>query len=207
MEKIDLVKQYKTWYTAPKKPAQTIIPPAQLLAITGKGDPSGDVFTQKIAALFGVAYTVKFAQKAKGKDFAVPKLEAQWWFDINKYGIPDLHQAPQIIPRSEWEFRAMIRMPDFVGQQDINDAIELAFDKKALDETKNITLFHLDEGLCVQMLHIGPFSTEPASLSLMHTYIQEKGLLHNGLHHEIYLSDFRKSAPDKLKTILREPVR
>jgi hypothetical protein len=207
MEKLDLTKKYKTYYTASSKPALVTIEKAQFLSITGKGDPSQKEFSEKIQALYSTAYTIKFMYKAKEKDFAVAKLEGLWWFDEQKYKVLTMDEAPKTVPRSEWEYRLLIRLPDYVTQSDVSSAIETVLSKKQLALANEVALFEMTEGKCVQMMHVGPFDKEPESLQKIFAFCRANNLQKNGSHHEIYLSDFRKTAPDKLKTILREPVR
>lgn len=207
MEKLDLVKKYKSHYTAKAKPEIVDIGAAQFLSIWGKGDPSGADYAQRIETLYPVAYTLKFMFKTMDKDFAVPKLEGLWWFDAGQYGAVTMEEAPTAIPRSEWEYRMLIRLPDYVEKQHIMQAIETVVFKKKLALAKEIELFEMNEGKCVQMLHVGPFDKEPETLRQIMDFCRTNGFQQNGLHHEIYLSDFRKTAPEKLKTILREPVK
>ncbi len=207
MEKLDLTKEYKNYYTAKNKPAILTVESAQYLSIVGKGDPSDKLFTENIEALYSVAYTIKFFFKSLNKDFVVAKLEGLWWFDEKKYANISMADSPQLIPRSEWEYRLLIRLPEFVGQKDIDAAIKIVLEKKWIQKVKLIEFFKMTEGKTVQMLHVGPFHKEIETLQIMAEYMQENKLLKNGLHHEIYLSDFRKTAPEKLKTILREPVK
>jgi len=207
MEKLDLSKKYKTYFSASQTPEIVDIEAAQFLSITGKGDPSGQAFLEKIQALYSTAYTLKFRYKLANKDFVVSKLEALWWFDESKFAGISMDEAPQKIDRSEWEYRLLIRMPDYVNDQEVSKAKEAAFDKKKWPLIKELELVQTTEGKCVQMLHLGPFANEPETLAIMAKFITEKGFSKNGHHHEIYLSDFNKTTPDKLKTILREPVR
>lgn len=207
MEKLDLTKQYKSYYTAARKPELVSIPPAQYIAICGKGDPSSTAFAAPIEALYATAYTIKFAYKARGKDFTVPRLEGLWWYDEKKYPGATISSAATAIPRSEWEYRLLIRLPDFVQQSAVADATAVVLQKNKAALAARVTYFTMEEGSCVQMLHVGPFANEPESLQQMADYMQTHQLGRNGMHHEIYLSDFRKTAPEKLKTILREPVR
>lgn len=206
MEKLDLTKKYKHYYTARTKPEVVDIEPAQYLSITGKGDPSDLPFADNIQALYATAYAVKFIYKGLDQDFTVPKLEGLWWFDTRRFGASSIAEAPKHIPRSEWEYRLLIRMPDYVTRQAVQKGIETVIIKKQLSLADKIELYEMTEGKCVQMLHLGPFATEPETLEQMHAFIQSQKFAKNGLHHEIYLSDFNKTAPDKLKTILREPV-
>ncbi|WP_126972881.1 GyrI-like domain-containing protein [Gynurincola endophyticus] len=207
MEKLDLTKKYKTYFTAKIKPEIVEIEAAQFLSLTGKGDPSGEPFAKNIEALYSTAYTIKFVFKQLDKDFTVSKLEALWWFDQARFGAFSLSEAPQKIPRNEWEYRLLIRMPGYVTEQDVKNAIQTVVAKKQIELAKSVEFYTMTEGKCVQMLHVGPFSTEPETLEKMNVLIQQHGFQKNGEHHEIYLSDFRKTDPDKLKTILREPVK
>lgn len=207
MEKTDLSKLYKDYYSAKSAPQIIEFGPAQYLSITGQGDPSGETFTTHIQALYTAAYAVKFFYKAGGKDFVVSKLEGLWQFDLKKYQGISMDEAPLKIPRSEWSYRLLIRMPDFVTQSVVEAMLSEIAERKENPLVRNIEWFELHEGKCVQVLHTGPFSEEPITLQKLNQFMQEKQFAHNGLHHEIYLSDFRKTAPDKLKTILREPVK
>ncbi|MNX91758.1 Bacterial transcription activator, effector binding domain [compost metagenome] len=207
MEKLDLTKQYKAYYTAGNEPQLLEIPPAQFLSISGKGDPSEKPYLEKIQALYGTAYTLKFMNKALGKDFVVAKLEGLWKFDTEKYPGLTMEEAPLKVPRSEWNYRMLIRMPDYVTAGQLEKAIQQIIAKKQIQLANDVELHQMQEGKVVQMLHIGPFANEPETLQKMMEFIQEKNLQKNGDHHEIYLSDFNKTAPEKLRTILREPVK
>ncbi|WOK07982.1 GyrI-like domain-containing protein [Imperialibacter roseus] len=207
MTKIDLSKIDKTYYTAKQKPELVTLAPAQYLSIAGQGDPSSKGFAECIEALYSVAYIIKFDWKAAEKDFVVPKLEGQWWFDEDKYGGVSMTDAPTKIPRSEWMFRLLIRLPEFVEKGNVATAASNVVSKKGMELARQVKYFEMNEGNVVQILHVGPFDKEPESLGKLQGFIEANNLKRNGLHHEIYLSDFRKTAPDKLKTILREPVK
>lgn len=207
MKKLDLTKLYKSYYTANISPEILHIESAQYLSIRGKGDPSGEVYAARLQALYAAAYALKFACKARDFDFTVAKLEALWWFDETAYGHIPMHEAPQKIPRSEWEYRMLTRLPDEVSEMEIAHAISEAFRKKGNPDIREVELYRMTEGKVVQILHNGPFDREPETLARMQEFIQAHGFQKNGDHHEIYLSDFRKTAPEKLKTILREPVK
>ncbi|MCD2423666.1 GyrI-like domain-containing protein [Niabella pedocola] len=207
MEKLDLTKQYRHYFTAKPEPALVTIEAAQFLSVTGKGDPSGTSFKKHIEALYSTAYTLKFACKARNKDFVVSKLEGLWWFDESRFRVQTAAEASLKVPRSEWEYRLLIRLPDFITKKEVQESQEAVLLKKQLIEVQFLELFSMEEGLCVQLLHQGPFATEPESLEKITAFMQEKNLSRNGVHHEIYLSDFNKTAPEKLKTILREPVK
>ena len=207
MDKLDLTKKYKTYYTAKTKPELVQIEVAQFISICGKGDPNDKPFSDNIEALYSTAYTLKFIYKAIEKDFVVSKLEGLWLFDEAKYAGKDMVTTSVEVPRSEWEYRLLIRLPDFVTKQELEKAKETVLSKKGIQLAKHIEFHEMTEGKCVQMLHLGPFSTEPATLKQIQNFCETNALTKNGFHHEIYLSDFRKTESDKLKTILREPVK
>ena len=207
MNKTDLSQQFKSYYTAALTPQLLSLPAARYVAIEGKGDPSGPAFVHNLQPLYAVAYAVKFACKEMDKDFVVPKLEAQWWFDMDKYGNATLDNTPQTVPRCGWQYRLLLRMPGYVTCDMIARAAHYTATKKKMPGALAIHGFEIPAGDFVQLLHVGPFANEPVSLSLLAAFIKENQLRHNGHHHEVYLSDFRKTAPEKLKTILREPVR
>ena len=207
MEKLDLTKKYKTYFTAKTKPEMVIIEGAKFLSIAGKGDPSDKLFSENIQALYSLAYALKFAYKAIAKDFTVSKLEGLWWFDEEKFGNTAMVDASNKVPREEWEYKLLIRMPDFVTQQKVDTIIKSVAGKKGLSMAGKVSFFEMHEGKSVQILHVGPFSTEWESLKMIQLFMKDHRLTKNGFHHEIYLSDFNKTDPSKLKTILREPVK
>jgi len=207
MEKLDLVKKHKNYYTAKQEPTVVNIEEAKFLSIQGVGDPSSELFAAHIQALYPVAYALKFACKARDMDFVVSKLEGLWWFDRKRYGHLTIEEAPVKIPRSEWNYRLLIRVPDYVQEEDIARACTAVKEKKHVAHIAEVEYFTLKEGRSVQVLHVGPFDQEPHTLVKIRAFMDEHQLEHAGLHHEIYLSDFRKTAPEKLKTILREPVK
>jgi len=207
MEKLDLVKHFKSYYTAKAKPEILDIEKTQYLSITGKGDPSGENFAKKIQAIYPVAYALKFAFKAKGRDFVVSKLEGLWWYDEQRFAGVSIADSPKAIPRSEWEYRLLIRIPDYVKEKDVQTAVAASFASKGQEAITEVSYFEMEEGKVVQILHTGPFDREPETLAKLNDFMTANALGRNGLHHEIYLSDFRKTPPEKLKTILREPVK
>jgi hypothetical protein len=197
--KLDLTKEYKTYYTAKTTPEVVEFNEVQFLTIEGKGAPSGKEFTAKVEALYPLAYGVKNVCKKQGKDFGVPKLEGLWWVESNK---PALE-----VSREEWRWKLLIRMPEFVTSDIVEKVKAEVIKKKGIELVKEIKFEKITEGKCVQILHVGPYSTEPESLSKMRKLMKEKNLVDDGLHHEIYLSDPRKVTPEKMKTILRQPVK
>lgn len=200
-DKLDLYKLHRADYLAKKHPAIVDLADARYLAIDGKGEPGGAAFQVAIGAMYGMAFTVKMTRKMTGKgDYAVCKLEAQWWHGKGKADFSE-------VPRSEWSWRMMIRTPDFVEQADLDSAAGKLVEKKKGEGVDRVKLRTIGEGRCVQMLHIGPYEREHETIAVMQAFAEEQGLSFHGLHHEIYLSDPRRVAPEKLKTILRRPVR
>jgi len=195
-EKIDLYKLHKNEYVTPRKPALIHTKPAQYLAIDGHGAPGGDRFVACIGGLYGVAFTVKMTRKFAGRqDYAVCKLECQ-------YLQPNFCD----LPREKWQWRLMIRTPDFIAESDREKAVAALLNKGKPPEVAEVKLVTLTEGDCVQMLHVGPYDREGESLALMREFAVSKGLSLGGLFHEIYLSDPRRVPAARLKTILRAPV-
>ncbi|WP_129021783.1 GyrI-like domain-containing protein [Edaphocola flava] len=208
MDKLDLAKHYKTYYTAKSKPEYIQLDEAiPYLSILGKGDPSGPGFASDIQAMYTTAYALKFKYKAEGKDYVVAKLEGLWWYDEAAFEGLSIKEASVKVPRSEWNYRLLIRLPEYVDGQFLEQMKHGLAAEKANPKIIDVHYFTLTEGKCVQMLHVGPFNKEPETLEVMKTFMDAEGLGRNGLHHEIYLSDHRKTAPEKLRTILREPVK
>ncbi|HWW40623.1 GyrI-like domain-containing protein [Pedobacter sp.] len=207
MEKLDLTKHYKAYYNAKMQPEIIDIEDAQYLSIQGKGDPSGKGFSENVQALYQTAYALKFLLKATERDFAVAKLEGLWSFDEEKYKKVTMEDAPIIVPRNEWNYTMMIRMPDFVDNSHLTSAIDQVVKKKQNQLVKQIKLLKKNKERAVQMMHIGPFDTESETLKQIKRFMDAEQLIRNGFHHEIYLTDFNRTAPEKLKTILREPVK
>jgi len=193
-KKLDLYAEHKSEYVAPKNPVLIDASPAQYLAISGNGDPGGPVFQKKLGALYNVAFTIKMARKQAGQDYAVSKLEGLWWSDG-----PD----PSVGP---WNWTLIIRVPDFIGARELKEAIKKLQDKGKDAEVAEVEIKKLKEGRSVQMLHIGPYEQERGTIEKMQKFAAAEGLTFRGVHHEIYLSDPRRVAPEKLKTILRHPV-
>jgi hypothetical protein len=199
--KLDLAKTDKAYYTAPNSPGLIELPRLNYVAIADKGSPDSAVFTGATEALYKLAYSVKGLCKGAGSDFVVSKLEGLWWVESDRYGLD--------VPREEWCWRLLIRMPDFVTAGQVEDARRQAIAKNKDLETVigRVECTELQEGLSVQIMHVGPYSTEPESLARMYEFMEVEGFAVNGLHHEIYLSDPRKVQSSAMKTILRQPVK
>lgn len=199
MEKIDLFKIHKSEYITPKKPTLVKIKPAYYLTISGQGKPGGETFTTKIGALYGVAFTLKMTRKFKGQhDYTIGKLECQWFVD-DKMALDPTSQ-------DQWRWKLLIRTPDFVTQSELDQAIATLLKKGKEAVVREVNLERLDEGQCVQMLHIGPYDQESKTIAIMKSFAEANGLTLKGPHHEIYISDPRRVPLERLKTILREPV-
>ena len=208
--KLDLKKAYPDYYKAPRKPVVIDFPAARFITYTGRGAPESEAFSTGVGALYSLAYTLKFTCKFAGDDFAVPALEAFWWVDDASHIATD-PSAIRDIPRDEWSWKAMIRMPDFVTDEMLTAAQKQVKEKKGLGSVFDVKIETLAEGLCVQMMHIGPYADEPETVKTMRKHMEENGLKHAirpgiGPHHEIYLSDPFRTAPEKLRTIIRIPV-
>ena len=198
MVKLDLVKENKSHYRAGKKPEIVKFGAASYLSTEGKGEPAGESFVSKVESLYQLAYGIKKVCKDRGNDFGVPKLEGLWWVESDKPALD--------VPRNEWCWKLLVRMPDFVTQEIISSVQPEVVKKKNNKLISDIQFEIIAEGKCIQMMHVGPYSTEKETINLLKAFISENGLSVNGLHHEIYLSDPRKTEPSKMKTIIRYPV-
>ena len=205
----DFKKEYKEFYMPKDKPSIVTVPSMNYLAVRGHGDPNeeGGEYKEAIGLLYGVAFTIKMSKKGDHQiegffDYVVPPLEGFWWQD----GIQGVDYAH----KEKFNWISVIRLPDFVTKSDFDWAIEEATRKKRTDFSK-VEFLQVDEGLCVQCMHIGSYDDEPATMELMHRFMEEQGyeldISDTRRHHEIYLSDARKVAPDKLKTVIRHPIR
>jgi hypothetical protein len=199
-QKLDLYKEHKAEYVAAKAPVLVKVSPAKYLAVDGRGEPGGEAFTAGVGALYGSALTIKMARKFAGKgDYKVCGLEGLWWTDRKVLSPADLPA------RQEWQWKLLIRVPEFIRSADLKSALA-ALEKKGKSPQAAVRLETIREGLCVQMLHVGAYGDEPKTIAAMHALVRENGLAFKGPHHEIYLSDPRRVAPERLKTILRHPV-
>jgi hypothetical protein len=203
-EKYDYKKALKMLFNPPSKiPELITVPPMQFLSIEGHGSPNDNPeFEAAVSALYGCAYTIKFTRKKAGlePDYSVQPLEGLWWVD-------EVDPANyRTVPQSQWRWRLLMGQPDFVTLSELESAKPEILKKKGQD-VSTVRLERFDEGLCVQILYVGPYAEEYSTIALMHEWAKDQGFEIQGLHHEIYLGDPRKTAPEKLKTILRQPVR
>ena len=205
----DFKKEYKEFYMPKNKPSIVTVPAMNYIAVRGKGDPNQEdgEYKQAIGLLYGIAFTIKMSKKGNHQidgyfDYVVPPLEGFWWQD-GMIGIDYAH-------KDQFNWISVIRLPDFVTKADFDWAVTEATAKKKQDFSR-AEFFRYDEGLCVQCMHIGSYDDEPATVEMMHRFMTEQGytqdITDQRMHHEIYLSDARKVAPEKLKTIIRHPIR
>ena len=205
----DFKKEYKQLYLPKNKPTIINVPKMNFIAVKGTGDPNledGD-YQKAISLLYGIAYTIKMSYKTNYQikgffEYVVPPLEGFWWQE----GIKDVDYRY----KENFCFIALIRLPDFVTKEDFDWAKEQATMKKKQDFSR-VEYYTYDEGLCVQCMHIGSYDDEPQSVALMHQYIMQEGyeldISEQRYHHEIYISDPRKTASSKLKTVIRHPIK
>ena len=205
----DFRKEYKEFYMPQNKPEIVHVPKANYIAVKGKGNPNeeGGAYQQAVGVLYAVAYTLKMSYKTDHRiegffDYVVPPLEGFWWQEHT--------DGVDYSDKSTFNWISVIRLPDFVTAADVSWAVETATKKKKID-CSSAEYLTVEEGLCVQIMHTGPFDDEPATVALMDDYLAQNGyandISQDRLHHEIYLSDARKVAPEKWKTVIRHPVR
>lgn len=205
----DYKKEYKEFYMPPKKPTIVDVPKMNYIAVRGQGNPNEEdgEYKKAIELLYGIAFTIKMSYKGTHKiegyfQYVVPPLEGFWWQD-NVIGI-DYSQ------KEKFQWIAVIRLPDFVTKEEFGWAVEEATKKKKEDFSK-VEYFTYEEGMCVQCMHIGSYDEEPLTVEKMHAYMEEQGyeldITEERLHHEIYLSDPRRTSEEKLKTVVRHPIK
>ena len=205
----DFRKEYKEFYLPKNVPSIVTVPPMNYLAVRGEGDPNqeGGAYQQAIGLLYGIAYTIKMSKKGDHRiegyfDYVVPPLEGFW----QQEGVTGIDYAQ----KEKFQWISVIRLPDFVTRTDFDWAIREATNKKKTDFSK-VKFWTYEEGLCVQCMHTGPYDDEPATVERMHRFMEAQGyeldVNDRRLHHEIYLSDARKTPPENLKTVIRHPIR
>ncbi len=205
----DYKKEYKEFYLPPRKPGIVTVPAMSFLAVRGKGDPNEEdgAYRQSIGLLYAVAFTVKMSKLGGHRlegyfDYVVPPLEGLW----RQEGV----QGVDVTRKAEFQWISLIRLPEFVTPEVFDWAIREATEKKGQDFSQ-VELLRWEEGLCVQCMHIGPYDEEPATVAAMDEYAAANGYAPDfgpdRLHHEIYLSDVRRCRPERLKTVVRHPIR
>ncbi len=205
----DYKKEYKEYYMPKNKPSIVTVPAMNYLAVRGQGDPNQEdgAYKEAINLLYGIAFTIKMSKKGNHQiegyfDYVVPPLEGFWWQE-NVVEIDYAH-------KENFQWISVIRLPDFVTKEDFDWAVEEASRKKKTDFSK-VEFMPYEEGLCVQCMHIGSYDEEPATIAKMEAYLTSQGYIldinDQRMHHEIYLSDARKVAPEKRKTVIRHPIK
>lgn len=201
----DLKKELKKYYTASTKKVDILtVPPANFVMVDGKGDPNTAIsFQEAVGTLYSISYTLKFKyKKEKSIDYPVMALEGLWWADdMNSFGKGD---------KDSWLWTVMIMQPEFVSEREVLETIKMVKEKSKFTRFPDVRFEKFDEGLCGQILHLGPYSSEGPTIKRLHDFVREKGYTFDGKkqkHHEIYLSDPRRCAPEKIKTIIRQPIR
>jgi len=205
----DFKKEYKEFYLPKNKPEIVTVPAANYIAVRGRGNPNDEdgAYKKAVGVLYAVAYTLKMSKLTDHRidgyfDYVVPPLEGFWWQE----GIDGIDYSD----KSTFCWISVIRLPEFVTKQDFEWAVETATKKKKLD-CSDAEFLTMDEGACVQIMHVGPFDNESATVDVMNRYLEQNGYENdftNGrLHHEIYLSDTRKVSPDQWKTVIRHPIK
>lgn len=202
MEKVDLKKQLKHLYRPPaKSPVVVEVPAMNFLMIDGEGDPnSAQVYQEAVEALYAVAYALKFMIKKgpQAVDYGVMPLEGLWWVeDMRQFSVED---------KSAWQWTMMIMQPDFVSAILYTEALEQVKAKKDPPALSRMRFENYDEGLSAQIMHIGPYAAEAPTIEKLHQFIADQGYQRRGKHHEIYLGDPRRTAPERLKTVIRQPM-
>lgn len=205
----DYKKEYKEFYMPKRKPEIIDIPKMNYIAVRGTGNPNeeGGAYKQSISILYSIAFTIKMSYKGEHKidgyfEYVVPPLEGFWW----QNGVEGIDYTK----KEEFNWISVIRLPDFVSKEDFEWAVQEVEQKKKID-CKRAEFLTVDEGLCVQIMHIGSYDEEPASIAIMDDYLEKQGYVNDltgtRLHHEIYLSDARRVEPARLKTVIRHPIK
>ena len=201
MNKIDLKKTMAVFYNPPTGKFSLVdVPPLNFLAIDGHGDPNtSPVYAEAVEALYSLAYTIKFAVKKLGTDYTVAPLEGLWWVeDMAEFSIQR---------KDQWDWRMLIMQPEPVEAALVEQCRAEALKKKGLAALERIELLNFHEGLAMQIMYLGAYADEGPTIARLHTFIAESGYERSGRHHEIYLGDPRRAAPEKLKTVIRQPMR
>lgn len=196
----DLKQQYITLYEAKTAPSFVKAPSRQFLMVDGNGDPNETDYAEAVSALYRVAYSLRAALKQEGREFTVPPLEALWWAaDMSAFITPG--------QRSAWRWTAMLAVPDDVTAVEVATAQATVIARHKTAETvRAIRLATFEEGECVQVLHVGPYCEERRTIAALHGFIEAAAMRPAGMHHEVYVADPRRTAPEKLRTIIRQPV-
>ena len=205
----DYKKEYKEFYLPARTPSIVEVPPMSFIAVRGQGDPNQEdgAYKRAIGQLYAIAFTIKMSKKGNRQiegyfDYVVPPLEGFWWQD----GVAGIDYSR----KQDFQWISVIRLPEFVGKEDFDWAVAQVAEKKGADFS-DVEFWTYDEGLCVQCMHVGSYDSEPVTVELMHELMGAQGyaldITDERMHHEIYLSDARRVAPEKLKTVVRHPIK
>jgi len=198
MEKIDLKKQYKAFYSAKAEPKIVEVPELKYIAFDGEGNPGSKDFEEAMGVLYGLAYTIKFMCKADDRDFTVMPLEGTWWSE----NIDDFVNGN----KDNWKWTVMIAVPEFVTEELFEKGRASLSAKKDVPQLERGYLSNFNDGLAAQLMHIGPYSEETENIQKLHRFVEEQGYKLVKKHREIYISSPQRTAPEKLKTIIRHPI-
>jgi hypothetical protein len=198
MEKLDLRKKFKAYYSATRDARLLDVPPVTSLAISGQGEPAGEEFNNRLGVLYALAYGVRKLYKLQDQDFKIPPMSGLWWVNGGRSVLDT--------PTENWKWKLFIHLPDYVKEESVKKAKTDILKKKKVELVKEIELEKFEEGKSIQILHLGPYTAEQPTVDKILELMKAENLKQNGHHHEIYLSDPRKVSPEKLKTIIRYPV-
>lgn len=199
INKVDFISQDKEYFSATRKPGILILGVKTYISLEGQGTPESVDYQVSIETIYSAAFQLKFLLKGRDKDFKVSKLECLWWVEQGK----DFMNTPM----KEWRWKLLIRIPDFITSADVNKVIEKIVNERGLREADKLQIFSMTEGKCVQVLHYGPYNEIGTTYDRLLEYLSQTGLEQNGAYHEIYISDPNRTSPDKLRTIVRQPVK
>ena len=200
MEKNDYKKVFKEFYNPPKKPVIIEVPEFNFAMIDGKGNPNeSQEYQEALQALYGISFTLKFSLKKKGRiDYSVMPLEGLWWVEGK--------QEFSIDKKEDWAWTSMIMQPELATEDDLTEAMTQLKQKKNPPSLSKVRFESFKEGLAVQIMHIGPYSEEKPTIEKLHAFVENEGYSLRGKHHEIYIGNPEKSAPEKLRTVIRQPI-
>lgn len=196
---LDFLREDRIYFKAPIEPEIVEFGKKNYLSLEGRGSPENEIYQKSIEAIFSSAFFLKFYHKKKGNNFKVSKLECLWWVDEGK----DFSNTPM----EEWHWKLLIRIPDYITMEEVSEGASKMKVEKELDEVSRIGLISLEEGKCVQVMHIGSYNKVGETYDKLLKFINISRLEPNGPYHEIYISDPGRTPPEKLKTIVRQPVR
>lgn len=198
-EILDFFSQDKEYFSATRKPMILVLHEKKYLTLEGQGTPENIAYHTSIEAIYSAAFQLKFLHKKKGEDFRVSKLECLWWVDENKNFLNT--------PMEEWHWKLLIRIPDFVTTEEVREVAMKIMEERGLREVSKLQADFLKEGKCVQVLHQGPYDKVGDTYEKLLEFMENSGFQQNGAYHEIYISDPNRTVPEKIKTIVRQPVK